>query len=520
MRRQPLLAKVALRTQISRRYSVPPSTGGWNARDAFVKMSPSDAISLKNIVPRGNYLEVRGGSTDYATGMTGNGKTLATYAGLDGTETLFCSTASGIYNVNSSGAVGAFALARTNGKHQWVMFGDGTSNWLIMCNGVDKPAYYNGAAWTAVDGASVPALTGVTTTNLVSPMVYQGRLFFAEINTLNVWYLASGTVGGALTKFDLSLVASRGGYIMAMINWTYDGGDGSDDRAIFMTSQGEVIVYQGVDPGSATDWAKVGTYYLGKPLGRRCLCKFGGDVLVLTEDGVVPMSAALTGVVNDSKIRLSNKIERAFQVRAALYGSSFGWEMIHYPKEGVLIVNAPLGEDIGSHYQFVMETSTQSWCMFDSWEAETFGLLNKQLYFAVGTKTVKAWTSDRADYASPSVGVFGICVPAYSTLGTPESKKIRMQRTIIQNPYASSFPGATADVIIGTMSNLTAPAVPWADVTVDSSQFYTLPQGTNAQWRSPASNICTYYTTRITLYGMTTAQIMGTDYLYEQGAGF
>ena len=134
MKRQPLLAKAALRLQISNEKSAPVPTGGWNARDSLLDMKANDAITMTNMFPSSTSIDVRGGSIDHATGMTGNGKTLATYSGLSGSTDLFCATSSGIYNVSSSGAVGAAVIARTNGKHQHCMFGDGTSSWLIMCN--------------------------------------------------------------------------------------------------------------------------------------------------------------------------------------------------------------------------------------------------------------------------------------------------------------------------------------------------------------------------------------------------
>ena len=520
MKRQPLLAKAALRLQISNEKSAPVPTGGWNARDSLLDMKPNDAIRMVDMFPSATSVNVRGGSANHATGMTGNGKTLATYSGLSGSTDLFCATSSGIYNVSSAGAVGAAVIARTNGKHQHCMFGDGTSSWLIMCNGVDKPAYYNGTAWTAVDAVSVPALTGVTTTTLVSPMVYQGRLWFAQVDTLNVWYLASGAVGGALTKFDLSLVASRGGYIMAMINWTYDGGDGSDDRAVFVTSEGEVIVYQGVDPSSAATWEKVGTYYVGKPLGRRCLCKYGGDVLILTEEGVIPLSSALTGVVNDSKFALSNKIESAFRDRAKTYGGIFGWEIIFYPKESALIVNCPFVEDSTGHLQFVMNTTTQAWCQFSSWEAECFGILSKQLYFVVGTKTVKAWTSDRVDYQSSSQWVVGTCMPSYRNIGQTGGKKVKMLRLLAQNPHATTYSGLSNDAILLTFSNLNGPfPTPWDSPVQDGTDRYLLNEGLNKQWLSPPTEPGKYFTFSINFYAVPALQWIGTDYVYEDGFG-
>ena len=61
------------------------------------------------------------------------------------------------------------------------------------------------------DGVSVPALTGITTTRLISPIAFKGRFMFLEVNSLSFWYLSAGAAGGALTEFDLSGVAQMGG---------------------------------------------------------------------------------------------------------------------------------------------------------------------------------------------------------------------------------------------------------------------------------------------------------------------
>src|SRR6185436_9262950 len=104
--------------------------------------------------------------------------------------------------------------------------------------------------------------------------VFKGRLFFIPKASLSFWYLPAGAAGGALAEFDLSGEAVKGGYLMAMATWTRDGGSGVDDFAVFITSEGEAIVYQGTNPNSSTTWAKVGSYTIGKPLGRRCMMQY------------------------------------------------------------------------------------------------------------------------------------------------------------------------------------------------------------------------------------------------------
>ena len=168
------------RVQTSSVASIPAPIGGWNARDALADMKPKDAVALENWFPRTAYVEGRGGYTSHATGLTGNGKTLASHNALNGTSKFFAFTDSGIYDVSSAGAVGASGLARTNGKHQCVNFGDGTYNYLIGCNGVDGPAYYDGSSWLEVTDITSPALTGVPTTDLIAPIVFKGRLIFIQ----------------------------------------------------------------------------------------------------------------------------------------------------------------------------------------------------------------------------------------------------------------------------------------------------------------------------------------------------
>jgi hypothetical protein len=150
-------------------------------------------------------------------------------------------------------------------------------------------------------------------------------------------------------------------------------------------------VYQGTNPSSATAWALVGVYDIGEPLGRRCLTRLGGDLIIITQNGVFPLSAALQTATIDNRLAITNIIEDAFADAARSYGANFGWEAIQYPAQGAMIVNVPITEG-GTHEQYVMNTITKAWCKFTSWNAETFAVFNGELYYATGTTVQKAWT--------------------------------------------------------------------------------------------------------------------------------
>lgn len=520
--RQPLRAKGAPQQTVSVMKSYAAPVSGWNARDELASMKPTDAIELQNWFPRPSYVEFRGGYASHATGMTGNGKTLMPYNPLTGSNKLFCSTASGIYNVTSAGSVGASVLARTNGKHQHERFGDGTNNWLIAVNGVDKPAYYDGTTWTAVTHLTSPALTGYTgntVEDFIAVNVFKGRLFFIPKNSLAFWYLPAGVAGGALTKYELAGEFKQGGYLLAMATWTRDGGSGVDDYAAFFSSEGEVAVYQGTNPSSATSWAKVGSYTIGRPIGRRCVIQYGGECLVMTENGTFPLSALLQSGDERAKFALSYKIQTAFTDAARDYGAVFGWRAITLPKQDALIINVPHMED-GTHQQYVMNTVTKSWCRFTGWDAEDFGILNGELYFTKGTVVYHAWTG--ANDNGSAIIFYG--KQAFQDFSDSRLKQVKLFMPFLVTNGSVSY-GADIDVdfkdepISGTVTYSVTAGAEW-DVALWDSAYWAASSEIVRQWSSPAEWQGRWLSGKIKITsGNLVVQWMGTSMMYEPGEG-
>lgn len=416
--------------------SLPAPVGGWNARDPLAAMKPIDAVKLENWFARVADCVIRGGCANHVTGFAKRPKTLAQYSPpLSSGAKMFAVTDDGVFDTTSAGAVGAAAVACTNGYFNWIQMGVSGGHYLMLFNGVDKPLYYDGATWVSVDGASTPALTGVTTTELVAANVYKRRLFVLQKDKLDFWYLAADAVGGALTKFSLGPLCARGGYTMAMATWTMDGGAGPDDYAVFVTSEGEVIVFTGTNPAVAADWSLVGVYFVGKPLGRKCFDKYGGDLVLMTEYGAFPLSKAVQSATIDFKLALTNKIEGAFIDAARVYGANVGWCAEILPAQGAFIFNVPKVDGGGTSEQYVMNTTTKAWCKFTGWNASDFIVFNKELYFADATKVAKAWTT-QADYGA---NIVADAQTAFNNFNDPSEKSWGLFRPMLRVNGAIDF---------------------------------------------------------------------------------
>lgn len=372
------------RRQTARTLSISSPVGGWNARDPVAEMNPADAVILDNFFCTPYDVMTRYGYTSWATGMSGQINTLASYSPPSGSIKLFAAVGANIYDVSSSGSVGAaVATGKSSDKWQHVNFGTAGGNFLMMVNGADAPLMYDGAAW------SNPAITGVTTTNLINVTAFAKRLWFCEKATLKVWYLPVLSIAGAATAIDFSGLFSRGGYIVAMGDWSLDAGYGMDDYAVFVTSEGQVAIYKGTDPSSPATWALIGVYDIGSPIGRRCLMKYAGDVLVICKDGLAPLSKALMSSRVNSQEMLTDKIQHVMSDYTTTYGNNFGWETVLYPQENMLLVNVPASST--TSYQLVMNTISGAWSRFIGWNTTCLELHGDLVYFGGNGTVYKAW---------------------------------------------------------------------------------------------------------------------------------
>lgn len=302
---------------------------------------------------------------------------------IDGEEAFNVSSST---PVHLSGSIAAF----TNARFQWVNF-DGK---MGMVNGAEE-LVWDGTNLTtyAAYAPGTIALTGVT--NPIGVNVFKNRVWYWEAASQDVWYTALNALGGACTEFPLSRVGQFGGNLILMETWTRDGGSGPDDFAVFVMSSGEAIVYQGSYPGAAGDWALVGIYNIGEPLGYRSAVKFGGDLYIITKLDVVRMSEVIQGV---EARQMETKIVPSHRTAVSLYEQNWGWEAIIYSRGHMAIFNIPTSENV-SMEQHVQNTITGAWARFKGIVANTWQMYDGDMYIGSNDGLVYKFDDGEEDNA-------------------------------------------------------------------------------------------------------------------------
>jgi hypothetical protein len=321
----------------------------------------------------------------------------------------------------------------TNARWQHVNVATSGGNFLMAVNGADKLRGWNGTAWWT-DGDGTHDITGVDTSQCIDISLFKRRVWLIQKNTAKAWYLPVDSIAGAAVSLDFGPIFERGGTLATMCGWSLDAGIGLDDYAAFISTQGEVALYKGSDPSSATTWALVGVFLVGSPVGLRCTAQFAGDVLLIGKDGLVPLSKALQTSRLNTSVELTDKIQNTVSVSTTNYGNNFGWQVIPFPGENMIVLNVPVAT--GQQQQYVMNTISGAWCRFKGWAANCFEIFGDELYYGGNGTVYKAWQG-QSDAGS---NINFEALQAFNYFGSPDMlKEWTMARPLLAIDNTSGF---------------------------------------------------------------------------------
>lgn len=321
--------------------------------------------------------------------------------------------------------------------------------------------------------------------NFVACCVWKNRLLLVEKNSTRVWYLGINAVYGEATSFDMGTKFKAGGPLVNAFNWSYDGGSGMQTLLVGVSTGGDVVIYGGSD--IALDIALQGCWSLGGvPSGRRIATDNGGDILVLSSVGIVPLSKLVTGkqVAGEADTSRSvyetAKIGNLFNVLASTRRTLPGWAMHVHPTDNTLLVLVPNANGIGTE-QLAMSFATKAWGRYRDLPMLCAGVWNGQLYFGTvdGRVCINTGYVDNvllADSNTYSPIAWSI-LTGYDNLGSASYKKVEVlvPEMVSETPNPEVESRALYDL------SLTEPALPsgspglakgtWDNATWDASQW-------------------------------------------------
>lgn len=425
-------------------------TRGWIANENLAANTPGGAFILENIFPTLKSARLRGGSDRKATVGASIVESLLTYSS-GSTRKLFAASAGEVFDITSPAdpviPPAAAITGQTSNYYSHVQFATAGGEFMIAVNGTDLHQVYDGSSFAQ----NSPAITGTTSDHFSFVWSYKNRLFFVKKGTKTACYLPVDTIGGATADFTLDGIFKHGGSLLFGSTWSLDAGDGLDDKCVFISTNGEAAVYQGSDPSSASDWALVGRYDISLPLGMNATMQAGGDLLVASVDGLIPISAAINkDPAALSLSAVSRPIEPVWK-QDAFSRTTRPWEVVKWVEKNLAIVSVPAAYTTSTvesrwgygfwrrfiwgggdgnvltqdPYCYVVNLQSGAWTKYTGWDVQCLAYHDGFVYFGTADGRVM-----QAEVGGNDDGIAYICryCGLFDLIGTPAVKQLHQAR--------------------------------------------------------------------------------------------
>lgn len=373
---------------------------------------------------------------------------------------------------------GETVTGASSGATATVLYADSSELFLLSVNG---EAFTSGETIAGANGGKATASTAsqtwypgitvksgssiasISTNEFSFVWAYMSRLYFVQAQSLNVWYLEAGSFSGDATPFPMGGIFTQGSQLMFGSSWSLDNSssNGLSEQCIMCTEAGEVAVYQGYDPNQTSSWGKVGLYRIDKPRGKRAFIRNGGDLLIATDAGLIPLTQAVQRNPTDLALgAVSYPIQDAWSQYVAQRPDR-NWQMMVWPEMQMIAVAVP-AYDAYQPYLLVINTNTSAWARFTGWDCRCFASLNGLMYFGSATgNIVGAWQTG-FDQGSPFTAIYA---PLFHDLGGTYGIKIPKDASVMMRgsfditwsvsmmyDYVINIPAAPSGTVVAARS--------------------------------------------------------------------
>jgi hypothetical protein len=440
-RRQPVEQQYA---QVLRTITLPAPIRGIVQSENEAYMQPGGAIVQDNWVSTLRGVKLRGGCIRWCV-LPETTPVISAFEFASGNNQLmFAANATKLYNVTSATPV-LVKSGQTSGNYVAAQFanasasgGPGGTQWMVVCNESGDPVLrFNGSTWVTLTGAGGVAADGASHitgpagtpvqfgSNLSYVWKYRSRLYFIEAGSMNVWYLPIDSVGGLLTKVPLAGAASKGGKLLFGAVYSTDAGDGLDDKNVIVTDQGEVLIFTGTNPADPANWRQEGRWTISPPLGMNAHVPVGGDLLILTVDGIVPISQAIVRDRAQLELALLTRDIKPLWRDEVAAKRAWSWTAKKWDEFGAMFVTTP-GGIAGQRGCLAINNVTNAWFRFrdGNYDPTCFVRLRADMFFGTQGGIIMQMERTGSDDGMPYVASL---VGGWEMFGAPANTMVWLQ---------------------------------------------------------------------------------------------
>lgn len=227
------------------------------------------------------------------------------------------------------------------------------SSQAVIADGNGPAITFDGTAftervWTS-DDVDPETLDGL--------IVHQDRCFFWKKDGPLEFFVGDvGAIEGALYRFPFGRLGNVTGKMRALASLTVDAGNNLNDSLVVTTTTGDLIAYEGLDPTDPEDWRMSARVRTAPPLSKNGFANIGGDVWMITPNGLVSVLESLQKGVLALVGNVSRPVAKG--IRAISQTGAGEWQL-HVAADGEqVIVNHYLD---GTGRQFIYHPENQVW---------------------------------------------------------------------------------------------------------------------------------------------------------------
>lgn len=443
-----------------------PAPAGLNLVASPAALGPGECLVQTNIIRSELGARVRSGYRDYVTGLGGAVRSVFGFEGsVAANNRLFAALQDGIYDVTGDGTPtitsgsysgGDLSLLERVGVNVFMSAGrkvcsfavqSATSGYGIARSFTTLAGYHfllytdeaNGyyvyseatGYWTKVaEGTGAGEINGVDPATFAFVTAWKKRLWFVKKDSTIAYYLPVDQYAGNVQPFDFGPQFKHGGHLVGIWSWTIDAGEGIDDLLVAVSSAGDVVIYGGTDPAYFPEIYLKGVWYIGAvPLGRKLATENGGDLLLLSSLGLMPVSKLVAGaVVNpETGVALTHKISPAINKQMLTQRATRGWATQIHPEDSLLLILTP-PQINAPPVQWAMSMPSNTWGKLSGLPMTCAEAWQGKLYFGTSDGRVCINDGNVDDASGDATDIESDVVYGFTDGGMGNLKRLLMAR--------------------------------------------------------------------------------------------